>query len=99
MIYKHKQNMYLLRVHYYRLVNVSLSLDHFYFYLARYFTQNHIKHIFTDSEGRSKVLLDRLTSDALEEESCHTFDDFDARFNHRITSGNVSTFPLAVSMT
>lgn len=37
MINKQEQNMYLLKVHYYRLVNASLSLDHFYFYLARYF--------------------------------------------------------------
>lgn len=92
--------MYLLIVHYYRLLNVSLSLDHFYFYLARYFTQNHIKHISTDSEGRSEVLLDRLTSDALEEESCHAFDDFDVSYS---TTGSqlamLSTFPVAVSVT
>lgn len=90
--------MYLLKVHYNRLVNVSLSLDHFYFYLARYFTQNHIKHTFTDSEVRSKVLLDRLTSDALEEESCHSM----ISMSYSTTGSQLamlSTFPLAVSVT
>lgn len=36
-----------------------------------------------DSEGGREVLYDRLASNALEEKSCHTIDDFHVPFDYQ----------------